>query len=60
MRELRGSKPLPGGAPVRYPGEAAAARFAAAQSGIALRAPTRAALEKLAAELSIAPLALRG
>jgi len=61
VRELRGSKPLPGGAPVRYPGEAAAARFAAAaQSGIALRAPTRAALEKLAAELSIAPLALRG
>lgn len=61
VRELRGSKPLPGGAPVRYPGEAAAARFVAArQSGIPLRAPTRAALDTLAAELSIAPLALRG
>ncbi|MGH7036072.1 MAG: Ldh family oxidoreductase, partial [Stellaceae bacterium] len=27
VRELRGSKPLPGGAPVRYQGEAAQARF---------------------------------
>jgi hypothetical protein len=46
---------------VRYPGEAAEARFVAArQSGIKLRAPTRTALAKLAAELSIAPLALRG
>ena len=61
LRELRGSKPLPGGAPVRYPGEAAAARFATAtQSGIPLRAPTSATLEKLAAELGIAKLALRG
>ena len=60
VRELRSSKPLPGGAPVRYPGEAAQARFVAAtQSGIPLRAVTRTALDKLAAELSVAPLALR-
>jgi len=60
IRDMRGSKPIPGGPPVRYPGEGGHERFAAARtSGIPLRPATQAALGKLAANLGIAALALR-
>jgi L-2-hydroxycarboxylate dehydrogenase (NAD+) len=59
-RDLRNSKPLPGIDRVRYPGEGGHAKFIeSGLSGIALRPPVRAALEKLAAALKIEMLKLR-
>jgi L-2-hydroxycarboxylate dehydrogenase (NAD+) len=60
VRDMRMSKPVPGGPPVRYPGEGGHERFVAAvKSGIPLRPPTQAALEKLASNLGIEALKLR-
>ncbi|MGH7087485.1 MAG: Ldh family oxidoreductase [Stellaceae bacterium] len=59
VRDLRSSRPLPGGPPVRYPGLEGHRTAAARQAGgIPIRAPFVAALARLAAELAIAPLAL--
>lgn len=59
LREIRNSKPLPGRGPVRYPGQRGdALDREAATKGIGLRAAPFAALEKLAAELGIAKLAV--
>lgn len=58
LREIRHSKPLPGKPPVRYPGERGHANFIASANSIPLRAPVRAALEKLATTLGIAKLEL--
>jgi L-2-hydroxycarboxylate dehydrogenase (NAD+) len=60
VRDMRGSKPVPGGPPVRYPGEGAHERsLAAKKSGIPLKPATQAALAKLAAGLGIEALKLR-
>jgi LDH2 family malate/lactate/ureidoglycolate dehydrogenase len=60
INDMRNSLPLPGRPPVRYPGERGHANFlASGKSGIPLRAPTLAALEKLAAGLGIEKLKLR-
>ena len=60
-REVRTSKPAPGVTQVRYPGLRGNENFVAAgKSGIPLRAPTHAALDKLAANLGIEKLKLRG
>ncbi len=60
IREIRGSAPLPGQESVRYPGERGHERYiASGRSGIPLRPPVRAALDKLAANLGIEKLKLR-
>ena len=59
-RELRNSKPLPGQATVRLPGEQRAKRRAERlRDGLALAPELRAQLDKLAAELGIEPLKAR-
>lgn len=60
IRDMRGSKPLPGHGPVRLPGEYRAKRRAERlRDGLALPVELVAQLDKLAAELAIAPLAKR-
>lgn len=60
-RDMRNSKTLPGVSRVRYPGERGYENFVTAgKSGIPLRAPTQAALQKLATNLGIEPLKLLG
>jgi L-2-hydroxycarboxylate dehydrogenase (NAD+) len=59
-RELRNSKPLPGGEPVRLPGDQRAQRHAdRSRNGLALPPELLVQLDKLAMELSIEPLAAR-
>jgi L-2-hydroxycarboxylate dehydrogenase (NAD+) len=56
-RDLRTSRPLPGGGEVRYPGLQAHRTMAARNAaGIPIRPPLLAELKKLAGGLSIAPL----
>jgi L-2-hydroxycarboxylate dehydrogenase (NAD+) len=60
IRSLRNSKPLPGNDPVRLPGDARAKRIADRKAnGLPLPAELLVQLDKLAAELSIKPLAAR-
>jgi L-2-hydroxycarboxylate dehydrogenase (NAD+) len=59
-RELRKSKPLPGGEPVRLPGDQRAQRREdRLRNGLALPPELLVQLDKLATELGIAPLAAR-
>lgn len=58
-RDLRSSKPLPGGAPVRYPGlQGHRTASERQETGIPIRVAFVAGLNKLASELSLAPLVL--
>jgi LDH2 family malate/lactate/ureidoglycolate dehydrogenase len=60
VRSLRNSKPLPGGEPVRLPGDARAKRIAdRTANGLPLPPELLVQLDKLAGELSIKPLAAR-
>jgi LDH2 family malate/lactate/ureidoglycolate dehydrogenase len=55
--QMRASAPLPGHAPVRVPGDGrTAARAARLAEGIALHPALRAELDRIAADLAIAPL----
>ena len=57
VRSLRNSKPLPGGEPVRLPGDARAKRIAdRTANGLPLPPELLVQLDKLASELSIKPL----
>jgi L-2-hydroxycarboxylate dehydrogenase (NAD+) len=58
-RDIRTSKPMPGVREVRYPGlNGHRTESERGKSGIPIRAPFATSLDKLAAELGIAPLAL--
>lgn len=58
IRDIRGSKRLPGVDRIRLPGEGShAARAERAKNGIPLSAPLLASLNELAAQLGISPLA---
>ncbi|HXP29529.1 MAG TPA: Ldh family oxidoreductase [Stellaceae bacterium] len=60
VRDLRTSKPLPGGGEVRFPGQQGhRTATERGRSGIPIRPALRAELGKLAAELGIAPLKLQ-
>jgi L-2-hydroxycarboxylate dehydrogenase (NAD+) len=58
-RDIRNSKPLPGVSHVRYPGQQGhATMLERRRSGVPIRKPLIASLNKLAADLRIVPLAL--
>ncbi len=58
-RDLRSSKPMPGGAQVRYPGlQGHRTASERQETGIPIRLAFVAGLDKLASELSLAPLVL--